>query len=221
MKHSVFLSHVTWSQTETEIRLQGMNQDEQQQALRYTHPLRLRSFVASRLLLKQALNLLNHSQKEWLFRKTNGRLVIEDSTVNWHISLSHTNDHVACLLSPQVHCGIDLEQRTDKPPFLAIAQRFFSVNESFYLQQLDEDQAFTCFLDWWTRKEACIKAWHVGIAHHLASIEFSPNQLSPIRFPISHQHLPLTLHTIASQDWQLACAVHDTDPEWHIQNIAL
>lgn len=219
MKHYVFLSHITWSQTETDIRLQEMNQHEQQQALRYTHPLRLSSFVASRLLLKQSLNLLNNSQQDWLFSKDQGRLIINHPNNNWHISLSHTNNYVACLLSPQIHCGIDLEQRVYHPRFMAIAQRFFSVDEYCYLQQLTEEQAFFCFLDWWTRKEACIKAWHVGIAHHLAAIEFITKQLNPIRFPSAYQ--PLQLHTISTKDWQLACAVTDDNAEWSIEYLCL
>lgn len=219
MKHYVFLSYVAWSQTETAIRLQGMTQYEQQQATDYTHPLRLKSFVASRLLLKQALNLVNNSQQDWLFGKDQGRLIINHSNNNWHISLSHTNDYVACLLSPTPYCGVDLEQRLYKPRFMAIAQRFFSANEYGYLQQLTEDKAFFCFLDWWTRKEACIKAWHVGIAHHLAAIEFSPYQLAPISFPTTYPSVQL--QTISTEDWQLACAVTDDNAEWSIKHLCL
>lgn len=219
MKHYVFLNHVAWSDAETAIRLQEMNQYEQQQATDYTHPLRLKSFVASRLLLKKALNLVNNSQEDWLFSKDQGRLIINHHNNNWHISLSHTHNYVACLLSPIPYCGIDLEQRIYKPRFMAIAQRFFSVDEYGYLQQLTEEQAFFCFLDWWTRKEACIKAWHVGIAHHLAAIEFSPRQLAPIRFPISYPSVQLQI--ISTEDWQLACAVADDNAEWSIEHLCL
>lgn len=221
MKHHVFLSQVSWSHSDTQLHLLKMTQQEQQQAQRYTHPLRLRSFVASRLLLRHALNSLHPAENHWLFAKEHGRLIIQHPSTDWHISLSHSDDYVACLLSPQAYCGIDLEQRIYNSRFLAIAQRFFSADEFFYLQQLTDNQAFSCFLDWWTRKEACIKAWHVGIAHHLATIEFSSTQLAPIRFPNNYQNHPLQLHTIATEDWQLACAVHDLDPEWQVQKITL
>lgn len=219
MKHHVFLSPVFWSEAQTTNNLQRLNQAEQQQATNYSHPSRLRSFIASRLLLKQALNLLNNRQQDWLFSKVQGRLIINHPQTNWHISLSHTNDYVACLLSPQIHCGIDLEQRVYHPRFMAIAQRFFSVDEYCYLQTLTEEQAFFCFLDWWTRKEACIKAWHVGIAHHLAAIEFNSKQLAPIRFPTTYPLLQL--QTTSTKDWQLACAVTDDNAEWSIEHLCL
>lgn len=219
MRHHIFLSEVCWSEAETTKHLQQLNQSEQQQAANYNHPSRLRAFVASRLLIKKALNLLNNSQQDWLFSKQQGRLIINHPNNNWHISLSHTNDYVACLLSNQVHCGLDLEQVIYHPRFMAIAQRFFSADEYCYLQQLTEDHAFFCFLDWWTRKEACIKAWHVGIAHHLAAIEFSPEQLAPINFPTTYPSLQL--QTISTKDWQLACAVTDDNAEWSIEYLCL
>jgi 4'-phosphopantetheinyl transferase len=219
--HFIFVSQVLWSHTQTQRYLLKLNATEQHQAQGYGHSLRLKHFVASRLLLKHALNWLSDSPKNWLFAKEQGRLIIASPPVDWHISLTHSEDYVACLVSPQAHCGIDLEQRIYKPRFLAIAQRFFSASEYQSLQQLPTEQAFVYFLDWWTRKEACIKAWHVGIAHHLATIEFSPHQLTPIAFPHRYQQLPLQLHTLATPHWQLACAVHDTNPQWQFNEIQL
>lgn len=221
MKHHIFLNQLTWSTQQTHDHLLKLNKDEQQQAKIYTHPLRLRAFVASRLMLKQALNLLNNTQQDWLFAKDQGRLIIRYPAVKWYISLTHSDDYLACLLSPQPYCGVDLEQRMYKPRFLAIAKRFFATDEFLHLNTLAEDQAFICFLDWWTRKEACIKAWHVGIAHHLNSIVFNHLQLCPIRYPQQFEHIPLQLHTISSPHLQIACAVNDTNPEWFVHHLTL
>jgi phosphopantetheinyl transferase len=61
-----------------------------------------------------------------------------------------------------------------------------------YLNTLTAATALPVFLDFWTRKEACVKAWHQGLAHHLASVIFNMNTNNPINTPSVYQNLPLT-----------------------------
>ena len=86
MKHHIFICHVTWSEVQTHHYLLQLNQAEQQQAQQYLHPLRLKAFVASRLLLKKALNYVEKTHQDWLFTKKNGRLIINHARSEEHTS---------------------------------------------------------------------------------------------------------------------------------------
>lgn len=217
----VYLAHVAWDNETTLRQLQALAATEQRQAERYSHPLRLRSFVASRHLLTSALNELEPNTEDWRFSRHNNRLVLDPQQSHWHVSLSHSQEWVACVLAPTAHCGIDLEQRQANPRYMAIAQRFFHEKEYQWLLAEPEESRFDVFVDIWTRKEACVKAWHCGLAHHLASINFNNTRLEPASYPQDLAECPLTLHHWSSADWQLCAAVNLAQPHWHFKEIPL
>ncbi len=211
----VFTAYANWDIETTHARCRQSPQADQLQAQRYRHPFRLRSFVASRLLLRQALTqLAGVAAQDWLFDYQQQRLQLNPQQTDWHTSLSHSGEWLACVLAKTPHCGIDIETKTANPRFMAIAQRFFHVQEYQQLVALAEPQRYALFLDFWTRKEACVKAWHRGLAHHLAAISFEQSSLNPVSYPSEFAALPLTINTLQHHDWQLACAVHQQQPLW-------
>lgn len=212
----IYTARVDWSIAETMLQLATLPLSDQRHSQRYTHSLRLRSFVASRLLLRQALtDIEGKSSSEWLFDYSGQRLQLNRQQTNWQTSLSHSAEWVACVLAKTDYCGIDIECSTViNPRYMAIARRFFHDDEYQQLLTLSESARFPLFLDFWTRKEACVKAWHRGLAHHLASISFQQHCLSPVSFPSEFAELPLTLTTHQHHQWQLACAVNIKHPEW-------
>lgn len=212
----IYTARADWSIAETAFQLAQLPLSDQRYSQRYTHPLRLRSFVASRLLLRQTLtDLEDKSSSEWLFDYSHRRLQLNRHQTDWQTSLSHSEEWVACVLAQTDYCGIDIESNTViNPRYLAIARRFFHIDEYQQLLMLPESARFPLFLDFWTRKEACVKAWHRGLAHHLASISFRQNSLNPVSFPSEFAEHPLTLNTRQHREWQLACAVNIPHPEW-------
>ena len=206
----IYTARADWSIAETAFQLAQLPLSDQRYSQRYTHPLRLRSFVASRLLLRQALtDLEGKSSSEWLFDYPHQRLQLNRQQTDWQTSLSHS------VLAKTDYCSIDLESNiVINPRYLAIARRFFHDDEYQQLLMLSESARFPLFLDFWTRKEACVKAWHRGLAHHLASISFRQNSLNPVSFPSEFAEHPLTLNTRQHREWQLACAVNIPHPEW-------
>jgi 4'-phosphopantetheinyl transferase len=205
---SIYVQKITWPCSDTPLYLAQLPPIEQQQAEVYKHPHRLRSFIASRLFIRRCLSHQENSNTLWRLSKINQRLVLDKTQSSLHLSISHSGDWLACVLSSEQHCGIDIEQRPCKNNFLAIAQRFFADEEYQYLRQLPLSEAESAFLDFWTRKEACVKAWHQGLAHHLAHIRFVAHTANPISYPTQYQHLPLSVKTYATIDWQLAVALY-------------
>ena len=207
-----YVAPIEWSVLNNADYLNKLPDEEQQQATRYLHPQRLQSFIASRLLLRRCLSLHENRELEWHFLRHNQRLILDNTQTALHTSLSHSANWVACILSLSPHCGIDIEQKIDNPQFMAIAKRFFAPQEYDFLNTLPQQQALPVFLDFWTRKEACVKAWHQGLAHHLASVIFTMNTNNPINAPSAYQHLPLVVHRYDHSDWHVACAIHTSTP---------
>ena len=212
----IYTACADWSTDETLLQLAKLPLSDQRHSQRYTHPLRLRSYVASRLLLRQALtDVEGKPSSEWLFDYPHHRLQLNRQQTDWQTSLSHSDVWVACVLAKTDYCGIDIESNTViNPRYMAIARRFFHDNEYQQLLMQPELARFSLFIDFWTRKEACVKAWHRGLAHHLASISFQQSILNPVSFPSEFAELPLTLTTQQHNQWQLACAVNIKNPEW-------
>jgi 4'-phosphopantetheinyl transferase len=211
----VYVARTNWDEKTTQQHLKSLPHTEQAYSQRYTHPLRLRSFVASRHLLRHTLSHLEGKPvHEWLFHHEQKRLCLNQQQTDWHASLSHGDDWVACVLAKTAHCGVDIESTTMNPRFMAIAQRFFHPLEHQQLVDLPEHLRFTVFLEFWTKKEACVKAWHCGLAHHLAAVSFQHSSLAPVSYPNEFADLPLKFATYQHFDWQLACAVHLQEPQW-------
>lgn len=208
MNATCYVAAIKWPTSHNAIYLKKLPYSEQQEALRYSHPERLRSFIASRLLLRHSLSLHENRHLVWQFLRHNKRLILDKTQTNLHTSLSHSQDWVACVLSIEPHCGIDIETNRINPRFMAIAQRFFAPQEYDYLMQLATLDAWTVFLDFWTRKEACVKAWHTGLANHLAELSFMAHTNNPVSYPLCYQSLPLNVFCYTHTDWQLATAIH-------------
>jgi len=100
-------------------------------------------------------------------------------------NISHTAGLVACAFAREPEIGVDVEEaiRTVEPE---LARRFFSPEEAGALDALPEDARRTRFFDYWTLKEAYIKARGMGLSLPLdgftmqigtdaASIRFAPS----------------------------------------------
>lgn len=94
---------------------------------------------------------------------------------NW----SHSGDHALIAVARGITPGVDVERLRPRPRALAIAERFFSHEESAVLAALPGDELVLAFLELWTAKEAVTKAMGRGIAFglHRLSIVSSLNGL--------------------------------------------
>src|SRR4029078_6585429 len=77
--------------------------------------------------------------------------------------------------------GVDVEDRTRKGETVQIADRFFSPVEVAALRALPEERQRERFFDYWTLKEAYIKARGMGLAIPLDQFSFLLEPDMPIR----------------------------------------
>lgn len=90
---------------------------------------------------------------------------------DWHFNLSHTHGLVAVAASCQP-VGIDVEELSRQVPDLDIAKRYFSRREYQHIATTAPSEQARLFLQYWTLKEAFLKAEGWGLSQRLDAVEF-------------------------------------------------
>jgi len=108
----------------------------------------------------------------WAFRNgPHGRPEIAgpDPAAAWRFNLTHTNGMVAVAVARGVDVGVDVEGFRQRDTGIDIARRFFAPAESAHLERQPAGDRLRVFLEFWTLKEAYIKAIGKGLAAGLDS----------------------------------------------------
>jgi 4'-phosphopantetheinyl transferase len=111
----------------------------------------------------------------WRFAPTqHGRpeVVGPDGAPRLRFSLSNTAGLVACGVTAGQDLGIDAEDTSRSVDFLALAERFFSPAEARELRELAPERRRGRFFEYWTLKEAYVKARGRGLAIPLEQFSF-------------------------------------------------
>ena len=90
---------------------------------------------------------------------------------DWHFNLSHTHALVAVAASRQP-VGIDVEDLSRQVPDLDIAKRYFSQREYQHIAATEPGEQARLFLQYWTLKEAFLKAEGWGLSQRLDAVQF-------------------------------------------------
>ena len=80
-----------------------------------------------------------------------------------HVSGAHGGGLAVGAVCDHGPIGVDVERVDTRRTLLAIAQRFFAAEEHDALRRCDLDERTALFHQWWTRKEAVLKATGIGL----------------------------------------------------------
>lgn len=94
------------------------------------------------------------------------------------LNLSHTRGLAAAVLTEDCDVGVDVEWLDRRPVEDGLAQRFFAPAECAQLAAMAPQDRHHGFLDFWTLKEAYVKAIGKGLAQPLDSFAFTLDPLS-------------------------------------------
>ncbi|MCA1909378.1 MAG: 4'-phosphopantetheinyl transferase superfamily protein [Magnetospirillum sp.] len=94
------------------------------------------------------------------------------------LNLSHTRGVAAAALCEEHDVGVDVEWLERRPVEDGLAQRFFAPAECAQLAALPPAARHHAFLDFWTLKEAYVKAIGKGLAQPLDSFAFTLDPLA-------------------------------------------
>jgi 4'-phosphopantetheinyl transferase len=132
-------------------------------------------FVIGRALIRLQLSrYLGGDPRGWAFvTNAHGRpeMLATDGPVPLGFNVSHTRGMVACALASTRDVGVDVEC-VDRALTHDVADRFFAPAEVVALRALPTMDQARVFFDYWTLKEAYIKARGMGLALPLRHFAF-------------------------------------------------
>lgn len=187
--------HIWTAQTEiTEVRqrLHGyrtvLSADERQRVGRFVHPDDAARFVIGRALARTMLSrYADVAPRDWpLVIDTHGRPELGARLAgapDLRFNLTHTPGLVACAVTVGREVGVDVEHVGRRVTY-DVPERFFSAREVADLRALPDDEQLMVFFDYWTLKEAYIKARGLGLALPLRQFTFlrTPGRAPSIAF---------------------------------------
>lgn len=153
--------------------LDNLNDNDKEKILRYKkYEDSLRSLYG-KLLLKDALNIveLNLSYNEY------GKPYLQSPYDDIHFNISHSGEWVVLAIDT-VPIGIDIQEITNAD--INIAKRFFSKEESEYIFSLSNENQIEAFFKLWSLKEAYVKAEGKGLSIPLNSFTIDISRDTPI-----------------------------------------
>ena len=110
---------------------------------------------------------------DWRFTTgAHGKPELADSPFPFEFNLSNSGDWLALAVSSGAAVGLDLEYCDPGRPVLKLARRYFSAAELAELQRCPARDRVARFYDYWTLKEAGIKARGGALALELESTGF-------------------------------------------------
>lgn len=158
--------------------------DERARRDRYRFDHSKREYLLTRALVRTTLSRYAAvAPAAWTFRQNAwGRPDIDRPDLGWlRFNLTNSRGLIACAVTRDRDVGVDVEDTLRAGETVEIADRFFSPIEVAALRALPRSAQRGRFFDYWTLKEAYIKARGMGLAIPLDQFSFLLDQGPPIR----------------------------------------
>lgn len=151
---------------------QTLDEQELAQAKKFSNPLLQTRYIVSHGRLRHILaQYTQQTPASLVFTKTpHGKPFLKPHSV-LSFNLSHTGDYMAVAVAQNCQLGIDIEQIKARNNLTALVNKCFSQKEAEYWQQLSSEVQIQQFYQYWTRKEAFVKATGLGISLGLKECE--------------------------------------------------
>lgn len=175
-----------------------LDSDEQNRAARFIVPEPRVQFILSRAFLRIALGqYLRIEPQEVRFRTAAHGKPELARDAGLYFNLSHTDGETVIAVTRAGRVGVDVERIRKNLDPLALGIRFFSPQESEWLQAQPPDQRFDAFFACWTAKEAYVKACGAGLSAPLDGFGVIP------RAGESELHLEIYGKPAESKRWSM------------------
>ena len=165
-----------------------LSPDEHERMARFVFDRDRRAFLLTRALVRTTLSRYAQvAPADWRFiTNVHGRPEIldrPDGAPDLRFNISHTDGLIACAVTIGREVGVDVEN-IGRHLLHDVAGRHFAPGEVSDLRALPEDEQQKAFFDYWTLKEAYIKARGMGLALPLDQFAFTLHDEAPpsIRF---------------------------------------
>ena len=157
--------------------LELLDYAEQQRAYLFKFPQDHDLYVSAHAFLRRVLSRYAPvPPRDWQFvANAYGKPSIADPECHWlHFNLSHTQGMVACAVANQRQVGVDVEHGNRQIDVAMLSQHVFSSLEAAdVLSAPSQEEQESRFFNYWTLKEAYIKAKGVGLSMPLQQFSLS------------------------------------------------
>jgi 4'-phosphopantetheinyl transferase len=162
-----------------------LSEDERAKSNRFHFERDRRRYLATRVFVRTLLSrYATVDPRAWTFRENKyGRpeIAAPAGVPKLRFNVSHTNDFIACLVGLERDLGVDVENVRRRGRIVEIADRYFSRAEVDALHRHPPHEQLARFFEYWTLKEAYIKARGMGLSIPLDQFSFHIEEGIPIR----------------------------------------
>jgi len=193
--------HVWWAALDRPAATLGLMQqmlapDEQLRAERFCFARDRERFVVCRATLRALLARYLYVEPEHIqfCYGSHGKPMLaapfHDNEIQFNVS--HSQGVALYVFARKRAVGVDVEHIRPIADAEQIVERFFSLRERTVFRSLPTAEQRETFFNWWTRKEACVKAIGEGLAYPLDRIDVSliPDGLVRLFCSESTSHVP-------------------------------
>jgi 4'-phosphopantetheinyl transferase len=158
-------------------RLSLLSAEERERMARFRFGSDSVAYGAAHLLLRAALNWCAPEVPPEHWELTDSRLerpeVVSPTVIpRLRFNISHTRSLVACVVTREIDCGVDVEVQRQVEDMEGLAARVLSPTEMSHLMALPAPLQPTRFFRYWTLKEAYVKARGLGLSLPLEAVSF-------------------------------------------------
>ena len=174
------------------IQTDVLSEDEIRRLNRYRFAKDQRKFAVARSSLRHILARyaqVNPASLNFDYGRY-GKPFLKDSK-SLQFNLSHSGEYALCGVA-RATIGVDIEQLRSMDRVDSLIQRCLAPSEQQTLANLSASQQSTGFLEYWTCKEAYLKATGQGISESLTSIEVDLRGKPQLKIPGQSWQLRLT-----------------------------
>ncbi|MBS0349910.1 MAG: 4'-phosphopantetheinyl transferase superfamily protein [Proteobacteria bacterium] len=146
--------------------VQVLSKEELNKAYRFIQAVHQRRFALARGHLRVILGKYTGvSPTEIRFQEgAHGKLFLADNPLMLQFNLSHSEDIAVYAFTLQQEVGIDIEWINSSLEIVPLIKRFFAAEEQQAILNLPIKLQHQAFFNYWTRKEAYLKALGVGLS---------------------------------------------------------
>jgi len=180
-----------------------LTQDERARHERFRFDVHRKLFLVSHALVRQTLSRYGElNPSDWRFeQREHGRpeIVTRQNEKNLRFNLSHTENLAACLVCLDHDCGVDVERLHRLKNLDGVARKVFTEAERVDLEGREGNDLQGRFTDYWTLKEAYMKARGKGF-------QLPPDSFTVCIDPVRSGQARLVLDADfddRAADWQL------------------
>lgn len=203
-----------------------LSEEEAQRGNRFHFERDQHRHLVTRALVRSSLSRYAPvAPRDWTFRENKyGRPEIAGpADPALHFNVSHTDGLIVCAVGLAPGLGVDVENVGRKGRTIELARRFFSPVEIAALERQPENARRARFFDYWTLKEAYIKARGMGLSIPLRefSLHIEEDHGIRISFGAGLNDAPERWQFAIcrpSEHHVLAIAVERDGPELHIEH---